>query len=161
MVLIKSVYVFCRLDTDLLDALFGLAAPPTKNPVSQKPAALSSRPVPVAILDSKRAQNFTIQLRALGLTRQEICGALLEGQASVFLISCKLWVKLPVLYEIGSTVESARHFYLVSSCPLKAQANLYSSFYHVVVLFKRTSMFLVPVVILDDHIQFVEHSPVW
>lgn len=161
MVLIRSVYVFCRLDTDLLDALFGLAAPPTKNPVSQKPAALSSRPVPVAILDQKRAQNFTIQLRALGLTRQEICGALLEGQASVFLISCKLWVKLPVLYEIGSTVESARHFYLVSSCPLKAQANLYSSFYHVVVLFKRTSMFLVPVVILDDHIQFVEHSPVW
>ncbi|KAG0559057.1 hypothetical protein KC19_10G075500 [Ceratodon purpureus] len=67
-----------ELDTEMLEALFGLAAPAPKKNESKKPA--SSATPQVVILEARKAHNFSIQLKALGLTKHEVIGALLEGE---------------------------------------------------------------------------------
>jgi hypothetical protein len=67
----------------MLEALFGIAAPAPKKNELKKPAG-STTPQ-VAILESRKAHNFSIQLRGLRLTKHEVIGALLEGSFSSFL----------------------------------------------------------------------------
>ncbi|KAG0581773.1 hypothetical protein KC19_3G008000 [Ceratodon purpureus] len=65
-----------ELDPEVLEAMFGIQkTAPTKS----KPASSSKKPEVKAILDPRKAHNFAIQLRGLGLTRAEVCDALLEG----------------------------------------------------------------------------------
>lgn len=64
----------------MLEALFGLAAPAPKKDV--KKSASAANIVQVAILEARKAHNFSIQLRALGLTKHEVIGALLDGSGS-------------------------------------------------------------------------------
>lgn len=65
-----------RLDPQVLEEMFGIqkTAPTEKKPSSKKPEVKS-------ILDPRKAHNFAIQLRGLGLTRVEVCDALLEGKS--------------------------------------------------------------------------------
>lgn len=88
----------CRLDPDVLEALFGIQQATSKKETTRKPA-VSDAPAVVAILDSRKAHNFSIQLRALGLTRREICAALLEGKftqvevyfvRSLYILNCRI-----------------------------------------------------------------------
>lgn len=70
-----------RLDPHSLEAMFGIQkTSPTRR--STKKASSSNRPDNKGILDQRKAHNFGIQLRALGLTRMEVCDALLEGKIS-------------------------------------------------------------------------------
>lgn len=66
----------------MLEALFGITAPAPKK-IETKNSGPSA-PVQVAILESRKAHNFSIQLRALGLTKHEVIGALLEGSFNSF-----------------------------------------------------------------------------
>jgi hypothetical protein len=69
----------CRLDPAVLEALFGIQPAAPKKEQTKKPVASSAMAGQYAILDSRKAHNFSIQLRALGLTRREVCEALMEG----------------------------------------------------------------------------------
>lgn len=63
----------------MMEAMFGYQiAPETLAGAAKKSS--SDKPVVVALLDAKKAQNISIQLKALGLTKQEIVDALLEGK---------------------------------------------------------------------------------
>ncbi|CAK9881392.1 unnamed protein product [Sphagnum jensenii] len=68
-----------ELDPAVLEALFGIQPAAPKKEQTKKPVASSAMAGQYAILDSRKAHNFSIQLRALGLTRREVCEALLEG----------------------------------------------------------------------------------
>ncbi|KAJ7292397.1 hypothetical protein O6H91_02G053200 [Diphasiastrum complanatum] len=67
-----------RVDEEMMNTLFGYALPAT--PVKQVKSQPSTALKGPRILDSKRAQNIAIQLRPLGLTKDEIHDALLEGE---------------------------------------------------------------------------------
>jgi len=68
-----------ELDPAVLEALFGIQPAAPKKEQTKKPVASSAMAGQYAILDSRKAHNFSIQLRALGLTRREVCEALMEG----------------------------------------------------------------------------------
>lgn len=82
----------------MLEALFGITAPaPRKEPKKSAPAAA----VQVQILEARKAHNFSIQLRALGLIKQEVIEALLEGFSSFLPLLLKndyASLCIPVLY---------------------------------------------------------------
>jgi hypothetical protein len=80
----------CRLDPAVLEALFGIQTAAPKKEQTKKPVASSAMAGQYAILDSRKAHNFSIQLRALGLTRREVCEALMEGTSSMFFNDAKL-----------------------------------------------------------------------
>jgi len=68
-----------RLDPLSLEDMFGIQkTSPTRK--STEKASFSNRPDNEGILDHRKAHNLGIQLRALGLTRVEVCDALLEGK---------------------------------------------------------------------------------
>lgn len=67
----------CRVDPQMLEVLFGIQPVAPKKDAIKKPAGQKAETV--TILDPRKAHNFAIQLRALGLARHEVCEALLEG----------------------------------------------------------------------------------
>ena len=67
-----------RLDPEVLEAMFGIQK---TEPTKTKPAPSSKTSEVKAILNPRKAHNFAIQLRGLGLTRVEVCDALLEGKS--------------------------------------------------------------------------------
>ena len=69
----------CRLDPTMLETLFGVLPAPKKD--VNKNTAAQKKPEMVTILDARKAHNFAIQLRALGMRSIEVCEALLEGKA--------------------------------------------------------------------------------
>lgn len=87
-----------ELDPQVLEEMFGIqkTAPTEKKPSSKKPEVKS-------ILDPRKAHNFAIQLRGLGLTRVEVCDALLEGDG----LSNEI---LEALVKVKPTDEEKRKF---------------------------------------------------
>lgn len=71
----------------MMESLFGLSAPPPadKNKGGQKkePSPHDLTPQFIQIVDKKKAQNLSILLRALNVTLDEVCDALLEGDTFV------------------------------------------------------------------------------
>ncbi|KAG0581776.1 hypothetical protein KC19_3G008200 [Ceratodon purpureus] len=67
-----------ELDPTMLETLFGVLPAPKKD--STKSTAAQKKPEAVTILDARKAHNFSIQLRALGMRSIEVCEALLEGE---------------------------------------------------------------------------------
>lgn len=82
---INIVYLSCRFDGDLMEALFGCVAT-NKKPSGTESRALSPRadisgpPSQIFILETRKSQNIAIVLRSLGVTRKEIIDALIDGQ---------------------------------------------------------------------------------
>lgn len=63
----------------MLETLFGVLPAPKKDTI--KNTGAQKKPETVTILDARKAHNFSIQLRALGMRSIEVCEALLEGKA--------------------------------------------------------------------------------
>ena len=69
----------------MIETLFGYA-PPEKNKKESKKESSSQDPSTqyIQIIDSKKAQNLSILLRALNVTTEEVCDALQEGNYTLF-----------------------------------------------------------------------------
>jgi hypothetical protein len=69
----------CRLNEEMIETLFVVNTP---NPKSKEATPRSVLPSPNSenrVLDPKKSQNIAISLRALNVTIEEVCDALLEG----------------------------------------------------------------------------------
>lgn len=68
-----------------MESLFGYV-PMDKSNVERKKESPSLDNVPqyIKIIDPRKAQNLSILLRALNVTTEEVCDALLEGMSSSF-----------------------------------------------------------------------------
>ncbi|KAL0701352.1 hypothetical protein Bca4012_057474 [Brassica carinata] len=66
-------------DGDLMEALFGYVAVGKKSPEHDKPKSTTSPPTKIFILDPRKSQNVAIVLKSLGVTREELVEALMEG----------------------------------------------------------------------------------
>ncbi|KAG6790564.1 hypothetical protein POTOM_006720 [Populus tomentosa] len=68
-----------QFNEEMIETLFGYA--PDKNKNERKKESPSQDPTPhfIQILDPKKAQNLSILLRALNVTKEEVCDALCEG----------------------------------------------------------------------------------
>lgn len=72
-------WVGCRLNEEMIETLFVVNAP---NPKPKETTPRSVLPPPNQedrVLDPKKSQNIAILLRALNVTIEEVCEALLEG----------------------------------------------------------------------------------
>lgn len=69
----------------MLEDLFGIQPAASKKDAVKKLAVQKKETV--AILDARKGHNFAIQLRALGLSRREVCEALLEGKVHADILS--------------------------------------------------------------------------
>ncbi|PSS06167.1 Formin-like protein [Actinidia chinensis var. chinensis] len=69
-----------QFSEEMIETLFGYA-PPEKNKKESKKESSSQDPPTqyIQIIDSKKAQNLSILLRALNVTTEEVCDALQEG----------------------------------------------------------------------------------
>lgn len=77
--------VGCRLNEKMIETLFVVN---TSNPKPKDATTNSVFPLPnqeERILDPKKSQNISILLKALNVTIEEMCEALLEG---IFFYSC-------------------------------------------------------------------------
>jgi len=76
-----GLFVVCRLNEDMMETLFGCKSTGSafKETVTRRsvlpPVELETR-----VLDPKKSQNIAILLRALNVTRDEVCEALLDGK---------------------------------------------------------------------------------
>lgn len=68
----------CRLDPQMLETMFGVLPIPKKD--ASKNVSIQKKAETVTILDARKAHNFAIQQRALGMRSIEVCEALLEGK---------------------------------------------------------------------------------
>ncbi|KAJ1393147.1 Formin, FH2 domain [Sesbania bispinosa] len=71
-----------QFNEEMMETLFGYTAPPAdKIKGMQKKESSSQDPSPqyIQIVESKKAQNLSILLKALNVTLEEVCDALLEG----------------------------------------------------------------------------------
>lgn len=69
----------CRLNEEMIETLFVVNNP---NPKPKETTPRSVLPPPNQenrVLDPKKSQNIAISLRALNVTTEEVCDALLEG----------------------------------------------------------------------------------
>jgi len=80
--LIYLITVVCSLDEEMIENLFGMSSRATASSVKRfaSSAAASQKN---EILDPRKAHNIAIQLRARGLSRVEVCDALVEGEFPV------------------------------------------------------------------------------
>lgn len=72
-------WVACRLNEEMIETLFVV------NPKPKDTTPCSVVPLPIQedrVLDPKKSQNIAILLRALNVTIEEVCEALLEGNFS-------------------------------------------------------------------------------
>ncbi|KAF5942735.1 hypothetical protein HYC85_020377 [Camellia sinensis] len=69
-----------QFNEEMIETLFGYA-PPEKNKNDPKKEASSKHPAMqyIQLIESKKAQNLSILLRALNVTTEEVCDALQEG----------------------------------------------------------------------------------
>ena len=78
-------WVQCRLDEEMIETLFVVKTP------TQVPKETTRRPILPSpsqenrVLDPKKSQNIAILLRALNVTVDEVCEALIEGNLFHFL----------------------------------------------------------------------------
>ena len=78
---------FNRFNEEMMESLFGYTVV-EKNKTAQKKDSSSHDQSPqyIQIIEAKKAQNLSILLRALNVTLEEVCDALLEGGSFVLSI---------------------------------------------------------------------------
>nr|AAF24496.1 FH protein NFH1 [Nicotiana tabacum] len=70
-----------KLDEEMIETLFVVKTPTSNPKETTRRAVLPSQSQENRVLDPKKSQNISIQLRALSVTVEEVCEALLEGNA--------------------------------------------------------------------------------
>uniref|UniRef100_A0A7N0TFL2 Formin-like protein n=1 Tax=Kalanchoe fedtschenkoi TaxID=63787 RepID=A0A7N0TFL2_KALFE len=69
-----------QFNEEMMESLFGyVSSEKNKKDQRKESAAFDNSPQYIKIIDSKKAQNLSILLRALNLTTEEVCDALQEG----------------------------------------------------------------------------------
>lgn len=71
--------VGCRLNEEMIETLFIVNTPNSKPKDSAPRSSLAPQNLEDRVLDPKKSQNIAILLRALNVTIDEVCDALLEG----------------------------------------------------------------------------------
>lgn len=71
----------------MIETLFVVKTPTSNPKETTRRAVLPSQSQENRVLDPKKSQNISIQLRALSVTVEEVCEALLEG----ILLLCFFW----------------------------------------------------------------------
>ncbi|RDX74526.1 Formin-like protein 5, partial [Mucuna pruriens] len=66
-----------QFDEEMMETLFGYSAAPAK--AAAQPKKEAQEPQFIQIINAKKAQNLAILLKALNVTTDEVCDALLEG----------------------------------------------------------------------------------
>lgn len=84
MVSVRTWFVGCRLNEEMIESLFVVDAPKSKLKESTGRPVLPSPNQENRVLDPKKAQNIAISLRALNVTTDQVCEALSEGRSCVF-----------------------------------------------------------------------------
>lgn len=65
----------------MMETLFGYTnTDKSKSQAKKRSASMEQAPQFIQIIDSKKAQNLSILLRALNVTMEEVCDALREGK---------------------------------------------------------------------------------
>ena len=72
-------WVGCRLNEEMIETLFVVNTPNPKPKDATLRSVLPSSSQEERVLDPKKSQNIAILLRALNVTIEEVCEALLEG----------------------------------------------------------------------------------
>ena len=72
----KLQFVYRRLNEEMIETLFKANGPSKDGP---RRSIIPSMDEEYRILDPKKSQNIAILLKALNVTEQEVCEALLEG----------------------------------------------------------------------------------
>lgn len=75
-----AAWTDCRLNEEMIETLFVCKA---TNSTPKETTGRSVLPSPIKenrVLDPKKSQNIAILLRALNVTKEEVCEALLEGE---------------------------------------------------------------------------------
>lgn len=73
------VWVLCRLNEEMIETLFVVNTPNSNSKEATRRSVLPSPNQENRVLDPKKSQNISILLRAINVTIEEICEALLEG----------------------------------------------------------------------------------
>ncbi|KAL8159946.1 hypothetical protein V2J09_001483 [Rumex salicifolius] len=68
-----------QFNEEMIESLFGYAAPDKNKPAPPKDSSLDSPSQFIQLIDPKKAQNLSILLRALNVTTEEVCDALDQG----------------------------------------------------------------------------------
>nr|XP_016499538.1 PREDICTED: formin-like protein 1 [Nicotiana tabacum] len=68
-----------KLDEEMIETLFVVKTPTSNPKETTRRSVLPSQSQENRVLDPKKSQNISIQLRALNVTVEEVCEALLEG----------------------------------------------------------------------------------
>lgn len=71
--------VGCRLNEEMIETLFVVNTPNPKPKDTTQRSVLAPPNQEDRVLDPKKSQNIAILLRALNVTIEEVCEALLEG----------------------------------------------------------------------------------
>lgn len=71
--------VHCRLNEEMIETLFIVNTPGSKPSQTTPRTVLPTPNSENRVLDPKKSQNIAILLRALNVTIEEVCEALLEG----------------------------------------------------------------------------------
>lgn len=77
-------WVECRLNEEMIETLFVVNTPSAKPNQTTPRSVLPSPNQENRVLDPKKSQNIAILLRALNVTVDEVCEALLEGRVKLF-----------------------------------------------------------------------------
>ena len=72
-------WVGCRLNEEMIETLFVVNTPNPKPKDTTPRSVLAPPHQEDRVLDPKKSQNIAILLRALNVTIEEVCEALLEG----------------------------------------------------------------------------------
>lgn len=78
--------IVCRLNEEMIETLFVVNAPNPKPKDATPRSVLPPLNQEDRVLDPKKSQNIAILLRALNVTIEEVCEALLEGIFHTFTI---------------------------------------------------------------------------
>ena len=103
----------------MIETLFGYnAVDKNKGQRKKEPSFQDPSPQYVQIIDSKKSQNLSILLRALNVTMEEVCDALLEGD----LLSSNFRSRIADSYEKGKMQNTPFNFEVVGFCPPPSKA---------------------------------------
>ena len=79
--MVNFIVIFCRVDEEMIESLFGVSAAERNKQERKKELAAFEQPNQyIQIIDPKKAQNLAILLRALNVTTEEVCDAIKEGE---------------------------------------------------------------------------------
>jgi len=93
--------MFRRFNEEMIETLFGFNAVSTDKGKAPKKEPAQATPQLIQIVNAKKAQNLSILLKALNVTADEVCDALLEGHS--FLTSTGYHINVRFIKDNNNT----------------------------------------------------------